>query len=91
VAHRHLRSALGGVARAHDFDAEVDKVIARLLGGPALAFAKTKQAINAATLTELDPALQREYEGQSRLLVSHDFKEGTTAFQERRAASFTDR
>ncbi|WP_068187461.1 enoyl-CoA hydratase [Mycobacterium sp. UM_CSW] len=76
---------------ADEFEAEADKVIERLLAGPAVAFAKTKQAINAATLTELDAALDREYEGQSRLLVSHDFKEGTTAFQERRAATFTDR
>ncbi|WP_156689063.1 enoyl-CoA hydratase [Mycobacterium sp. Marseille-P9652] len=73
-----------------EFDAEVDKVIARLLAGPAVAFAKTKQAINAATLTELDPALQRELEGQAHLLVSHDFKEGTTAFQEHRAPTFVD-
>lgn len=76
---------------AEDFEAEVDKVIERLLAGPAVAFAKTKQAINAATLTELDPALQREYEGQSRLLVSPDFVEGTTAFQQRRSPEFTDR
>jgi enoyl-CoA hydratase len=73
-----------------EFDSEVDKVIERLLAGPTIAFAKTKQAINAATLTELDPALQRELDGQSRLLVSHDFKEGTTAFQQHRAPNFTD-
>ncbi len=82
---------VSAVYPAADFDAEVDKMIDRLLAGPAVAFAKTKQAINAATLTELDAALDREYEGQSRLLVSHDFKEGTTAFQERRGPHFTDR
>lgn len=76
---------------ADSFEAEADKVIDRLLAGPAVAFAKTKYAINAATLTELDPALQREFDGQSRLLVSHDFKEGATAFQQRRAPQFTDR
>ncbi|MCV7377448.1 enoyl-CoA hydratase [Mycobacterium alsense] len=76
---------------AAEFDAEVDKVIDRLLAGPAVAFAKTKQAINAATLTELDATLEREFEGQSRLLVSHDFLEGATAFQQRRAPNFTDR
>ncbi len=79
------------VYAADEFDAEVDKVIERLLAGPAVAFAKTKEAINAATLTELDPALRRELEGQSRLLVSHDFKEGTTAFQQHRAPTFLDR
>ena len=58
--------------------------------GPAVAFAKTKVAINAATLTELDAALEREFHGQSRLLQAPDFKEGTKAFQERRDPSFTD-
>jgi enoyl-CoA hydratase len=74
-----------------DFEAEVDKVIARLLAGPVVAFAKTKQAINAATLTELDAALQREFEGQAVLLRSPDMAEGTKAFQERRTPDFTDR
>lgn len=69
----------------------MDKVIARLLSGPAVAFAKTKLAINAATLTELDPALQREFDGQSVLLKSPDFVEGATAFQQRRTPNFTDR
>jgi len=76
---------------AEDFDAEVDTVISKLLAGPVMAYAKTKDAINAATLTELDAALEREYRGQSILLRSHDLKEGTTAFQERRAPNFTDR
>src|ERR1700749_4822212 len=39
---------------ANEFESEVDKVIARLLAGPAAAFANTKLSINAATLTELD-------------------------------------
>ena len=79
------------VYAADDFEAEVAKVISRLQAGPAVAFAKTKHAINAATLPELDPALQREHGGQSRLLVSHDFAEGTTAFQQRRTPKFADR
>lgn len=76
---------------ANEFESEVDKVIARLLAGPAAAFANTKLSINAATLTELDSALQREFDGQSVLLKSHDFVEGAVAFQERRPAHFTDR
>lgn len=79
------------VYAAEDFEAEVATVIKRLLAGPAVAFAHTKKAINAATLTELDAALERELEGQAGLLVSHDFKEGTTAFQQRRTPDFTDR
>jgi enoyl-CoA hydratase len=75
---------------AEEFDAEVDKVVSKLLGGPVGAYAKTKDAINATTLTELDNALEREFRGQSVLLRSHDFIEGATAFQQRRTPSFTD-
>jgi enoyl-CoA hydratase len=81
---------VSAVYPAEDFDADVDKVISRLSAGPAVAFAKTKGAINAATLTELDAALVHEFEGQSGLLQAPDFKEGTKAFQERRDPSFTD-
>jgi enoyl-CoA hydratase len=76
---------ISAVYPADDFEAEVDKVVSGLLSGPAVAFAKTKDAINAATLTELEAALQRELQGQTMLLKSHDFIEGATAFQRRRS------
>ena len=75
---------------AEDLDAEVDKVVSKLVVGPVVAYAKTKDAINATTLTELDNALEREFRGQSLLLRSHDFIEGATAFQQRRTPNFTD-
>ena len=75
---------------AESFDAEVEAVIATLMSGPAVALRKTKQAINAATLTELEAAFERETQGQLQLLVSNDFKEGAKAFQQRRPATFTD-
>jgi enoyl-CoA hydratase len=73
-----------------DLETEVAKVINTLMSGPAVALRKTKQAINSATLTELDDAIDRETAGQLVLLQSKDFREGTRAFQERRAAHFTD-
>ena len=73
-----------------EFDAEVDKVISTLATGPVVALRKTKDAINAATLTELEAALEREKQGQLVLLESNDFREGTKAFQQRRPAKFTD-
>ncbi|WP_409428669.1 enoyl-CoA hydratase [Mycobacterium sp. SMC-11] len=82
---------ISAVYPAEEFDAEVDKLLAGLLAGPAAAFAKTKHAINSATLTELDATLDREYVGQSILLNAHDFREGARAFQERRSPNFTDR
>lgn len=81
---------ISAVYPAEDFDAEVDKVLAALLAGPAVAYAKTKHAVNAATLSELDATLDREYVGQSILLNAHDFREGTRAFQDRRTPNFTD-
>ena len=73
-----------------ELDNAAAAVIERLMSGPAVALRKTKHAINAATLTELDAALDRETEGQLVLLTSRDFREGTRAFQQRRAANFTD-
>lgn len=73
-----------------DLESAVAEVIHTLMSGPAIALRKTKQAINAATLTELDAAIDRETAGQLILLQSRDFREGTRAFQERRSADFTD-
>lgn len=75
---------------ADELDAEVDKVIATLVSGPAVALRNTKHAINAATLTEFEGALEREKQGQLALLNSADFREGTRAFQQRRQANFSD-
>ncbi|WP_319449482.1 MULTISPECIES: enoyl-CoA hydratase [unclassified Mycobacterium] len=81
---------VSAVYPADELDAKVDKVIATLKSGPAVALRKTKQAINAATLTELDGAFERETEGQLTLLASDDFQEGTKAFQQRRTPTFSD-
>ena len=85
--------AAGLVSSVHDADdleAEANAVIEKLKSGPAVALRKTKAAVNAATLTELEGALDRETEGQLALLASHDFREGAKAFQQRRPATFTD-
>jgi enoyl-CoA hydratase len=81
---------VSAVYPAEDLDAAVDQVVATLKSGPAAALRRTKQAINAATLTELDAAFERETDGQLNLLDSNDFREGTKAFQQRRPATFTD-
>jgi enoyl-CoA hydratase len=81
---------VSAVYPADDLDAGVDAVLARLKSGPAVALRKTKHAINAATLTELDAAVRRETEGQMTLLTAKDFHEGAKAFQERRVPTFTD-
>jgi enoyl-CoA hydratase len=75
---------------ADQLEAEVSSVISTLVTGPAVALRKTKNAINVATLVELEAALEREKQGQLGLIESHDFREGTRAFQQRRPANFTD-
>ncbi|MBX7433423.1 enoyl-CoA hydratase [Mycobacterium sp. Y57] len=81
---------VSAVFPAEEFAAGTDAVIGTLKSGPAVALRKTKDAINAATLTELEGALEREKAGQLVLLESNDFREGTKAFQQRRPATFTD-
>jgi enoyl-CoA hydratase len=90
AAEAHEWGLVTAVYPADQFDAEVDKVVSTLVNGPVVALRKTKQAINAATLAELTDALEREKHGQLALIDSHDFREGTKAFQQRRQASFTD-
>ncbi len=68
----------------------MDATVQTLVSGPAAALRKTKEAVNAATLTELDGALGRETHGQLELLGAADFREGARAFQQRRAPRFTD-
>lgn len=84
---------IGLVSAVHppeELEAAAASVIRTLATGPAASMRMTKQAINAATLTELDAAIGRETEGQLVLLKSRDFMEGTRAFQQHRAPNFTD-
>ena len=81
---------VSSVHPADELEAAVATVIDTLVSGPAISLRKTKQAINAATLTELESAIGREVDGQAILLTSRDFREGTRAFQEHRKPTFTD-
>lgn len=90
-AEEALRYGLvSAVHPADELESAATAVIERLAAGPAVALRKTKEAINAATLTELDAAIDREVAGQLTLLKSPDFKEGTRAFQQRRPPKFAD-
>jgi enoyl-CoA hydratase len=76
------------VAGDEDFAATVERIVSRLAAGPTLAYAASKKAINAATLHQLDEALERERTGQTLLLRTADVAEGMRAFGEKRKPVF---
>ncbi|MBO0844839.1 MAG: enoyl-CoA hydratase/isomerase family protein [Nocardioides sp.] len=69
-------------------DTVVAEVAARLAAGAPRCLAATKRAVNAATFTGLDDALERERTGQTILLRTEDAAEGMRAFAERRPPEF---
>jgi enoyl-CoA hydratase len=87
----HDVGLLSHVVPDEEWAATLDKVVARLVAGPPLALAATKKAVNAATLQQLEPALDREYAGQPVLLRTEDFAEGVGAFLGKRRAEFRGR
>lgn len=76
------------LATDEDFPALVDTLARRLASGPPLALAAAKKAVNAATLHQLDDALERERTGQSVLLRTADVAEGMAAFTQHRRPVF---
>ncbi|QIX26007.1 enoyl-CoA hydratase [Nocardioides sp. JQ2195] len=64
-------------------------VVKRLRHGAPLAQAAMKRAINTASLTSLEPALENERTTQTMLLRTADAAEGMRAFSEKRHARFT--
>jgi enoyl-CoA hydratase len=71
-----------------EFPAVVEKLVHQLRQGAPLAQAATKKAVNAATLSQLEPALERERTGQTVLLRTDDAAEGMRAFSEQRRPHF---
>lgn len=74
-----------------EFACAVDAIVTRLANGPKIAYRATKQAITAATLGDLDAALDRERDHQVELFGTADFVEGVTAFMHKRTPRFEGR
>jgi 2-(1,2-epoxy-1,2-dihydrophenyl)acetyl-CoA isomerase len=60
----------------------------KLASQPTKAFALTKQALNAVVFPDLKAQLELERRLQNIAGESHDFKEGVTAFLEKRNPQF---
>lgn len=67
------------------------ELAARLAAGPTAAYAAIKESLHTAATSTLDEALALEGRLQNALGVSHDHREGTAAFVEKRAPRFTGR
>ena len=63
-------------------------LVDRLVRGPAAGLAATKAALEAEMNMDLESALQAEARIQAALMRGADFREGFTAFQERRPPRF---
>jgi 2-(1,2-epoxy-1,2-dihydrophenyl)acetyl-CoA isomerase len=71
------------------FSAEVESLLQRLAAGPTRGLAAAKRAIRAASTATLAQQLDLERDLQRECGRTEDYREGVTAFKQRRAAGFT--
>ncbi|QPC86671.1 2-(1,2-epoxy-1,2-dihydrophenyl)acetyl-CoA isomerase [Mesorhizobium sp. NBSH29] len=84
----------GLIWRAVDDDSLMDEAMVlanQLAEGPPLAYALTKQAMQAAADNNLDAQLDLERDLQRQAGRSDDYREGVAAFIEKRKAAFAGR
>jgi 2-(1,2-epoxy-1,2-dihydrophenyl)acetyl-CoA isomerase len=72
-------------------DTEVEALVERLASGPTVALGLTKWLLRSAQTTPLDAHLQDEALALELSSRSEDFREGLTAFREKRAPEFRGR
>ncbi len=76
------------VVAGDDLESATKKLAARLVRGPAFAYAQTKALLNASADATLEEQLERERDAFVACALSDDFAEGVTAFCEKRKPDF---
>lgn len=74
-----------------DLDAEVNAVVGRLANGPTVSLGLTKWLLHASASTPLEDHLRDEAFAMELSSRSEDFREGLTAFTEKRPPRFSGR
>ena len=77
------------VVPAADLAAETSKLAQRLARGPTHVYGNTKRLLNRSLENEFEAQLQLEAETFADCAVRADFREGVTAFIEKRKTKFT--
>ncbi|MFT4582862.1 MAG: 2-(1,2-epoxy-1,2-dihydrophenyl)acetyl-CoA isomerase [Gammaproteobacteria bacterium] len=72
-----------------DLEAETDKLATRLASGPTHVYGNTKRLLYRSLENEWESQLQLEGETFADCAARADFREGVTAFAEKRKAKFT--
>lgn len=85
------RGLIGACVPDDQFEESVEDLVQRCATGPTMALARTKMAINAASIPHFTRTLELERAGQTSLLSSEDYREGVTAFKAKRPALFHGR
>jgi 2-(1,2-epoxy-1,2-dihydrophenyl)acetyl-CoA isomerase len=79
------------VVADEDFEAEAAALLDRLAAGPTRSYAGTKRQLNAWLYGRMDEQLELEAAVQQEMAGSGDFREGGTAFLQKRPAAFGGR
>ena len=77
------------VVPADAFDAEVDKLAARLASGPTYAYGETKRLLLQSSTTSISDQLTAETQSFVKCAMSKDFRKGVMAFVNKQKPDFT--
>jgi 2-(1,2-epoxy-1,2-dihydrophenyl)acetyl-CoA isomerase len=91
AAEAHAWGLVSEVVEADAFATHVAERAAALAAAPTRAIASTKRLYDEAGTSTLEEQLEREAEAQAEAAGTEDFREGVTAFVEKREPRFSGR